>query len=169
VLTLIFCCPLHFPIKTALMKKILLIDDDADDRSFFCEALEEIAPEFGCYAVVNGELALQLLRNNEIGRPDLIFLDVNMPIFDGWQCLSELKSDPDLQQIPVIMYSTSSHPEDIEKALSERALYFFTKPYNFSGLKKSMELVTVHLVNGTLHRLADSSPLFTGSPDSDHR
>jgi CheY-like chemotaxis protein len=142
------------------MKKFLIIDDDADDREMFCEALQEVIPDSLCYCAPNGRRAILALDNGEIRIPDLIFLDINMPIMNGWQCLSKLKETEAYKHIPAIIYSTSSYPEDLEKAQHLGALCFYTKPSNFGALKKSLAIVADHVLSGSLETLADSSPLF---------
>ena len=144
-----------------MVAKFLLVDDDPDDRDLFCEALLEIDPKIVCYAASGGRNALANLKTGAISLPDIIFLDINMPGMNGWQILSFLKEDEESKDIPVIMYSTSSHPEDVEKAHSFGALCMFTKPPSFAELKKCLELVLGHLVNGSLPALMSSSPLFT--------
>jgi len=110
-----------------MIRTFLLIDDDQDDKELFCEAIFAIDEQIVCYAETNGRKALEKLNSKKIENPDVIFLDVNMPIMDGWQCLSMLKSSDALKNIPVIMYSTSSQFEDIEKAQQMGAASFFTK------------------------------------------
>lgn len=146
-----------------MAKKVFLIDDDQDDRELFCEAMEEVAPKIICYTAANGRKALNQLSNNEIESPDIIFLDINMPIMSGWQCLSMLKEHEFYKNIPVIMYSTSSQPEDVEKAGQLGALCFFTKPDDFESLKKSLEIVVEHLHNSSLSSLMHNSALFVAS------
>src|SRR4051812_7578026 len=118
-----------------MIKKFLLIDDDQDDKELFCEAIAAIDEQIVCYAETSGLKALDKLNNKKIDKPDVIFLDVNMPIMDGWQCLSMLKSSEAHNGIPVIMYSTSSQAEDIQKAQQMGAASFFTKPTDFKRLK----------------------------------
>ena len=71
---------------------IFLADDDADDRSFFTEAVEKLGNSIVCYAVKNGALIFHLLNDKGI-LPDIIFLDINMPVMDGWECLKQLKAE----------------------------------------------------------------------------
>ena len=142
------------------MKKFLIVDDDSDDSEMFCEAFQEAIPRSICFRAPNGRRALMALDNEEIELPDLIFLDINMPLMDGWQCLTKLKEGEPYQNIPVIMYSTSSYPEDVAKAQRLGALCFFSKPSNFNELKKGLSLVVEHLNMGSLDSLVHSSSLF---------
>ncbi len=144
----------------ATVKKILIVDDDGDDREMFGEALAEVAPDSICYSAPNARKALSELENRNIDIPDLIFLDINMPQMNGWQTLCQLKEAEPHKNIPVIMYSTSTYPEDVEKAGRLGALCFFSKPSEFKLLKKSISLVIAHLNANSLQALADASPLF---------
>src|SRR5882757_6709540 len=91
----------------------LLADDDADDKTLFCEALAEIDPGIVCHTAADGKEALAILSRRQSRKPDIIFLDINMPVMDGWQCLGKLKENSEHRNIPVIMYSTSSYQRDI--------------------------------------------------------
>lgn len=122
-----------------MAKKILLVDDDADDRELFCEAIAEIAPETTCYTAVNGKKALAMLDNKVLDTPDIIFLDVNMPIMTGWECLKILKEKEEYKNIPVIIYSTTSRSNDVDRALQLGALNFYTKPADYKDLKKGLQ------------------------------
>jgi CheY-like chemotaxis protein len=119
----------------------LLADDDADDKSLFCEALSEIDPAIVCHTASDGKEALTILTEKQIKKPSIIFLDINMPIMDGWQCLGKLKENTDHKDIPVIMYSTSSYQRDIEFALESGAFCFFTKPSDYRELKNILRLI----------------------------
>jgi CheY-like chemotaxis protein len=110
---------------------ILLIDDDEDDRVLFSEVVCEIDSSIECSTINNAEAALNRLRSMTYPRPDVIFLDLNMPKIDGLQCLKELKSDRSLMDIPVVIYTTSCLEQDIKKALKLGADTFITKPVSF--------------------------------------
>jgi CheY-like chemotaxis protein len=122
-------------------KVILLADDDADDVMLFKEALSEIDSSITCYTAENGEEALKLISGLLIDKPDVIFLDINMPLMNGWQFLSELKRDPFLEHIPVVMYSTSSYKSDIDKSFMLGAICFFVKPGSFRELKSILQII----------------------------
>jgi CheY-like chemotaxis protein len=114
---------------------ILLIDDDDDDCELFGEALQEISPESEFSCISDGCEVIRFLEaSHEL--PQLIFLDINMPRMDGWECLNLLKGHPAFQQIPVFMYSTSSLREDRAKALSLGALELINKPNDYNVLKQ---------------------------------
>jgi CheY-like chemotaxis protein len=143
-----------------MTKKILLIDDDADDRLLFCEAMELVAPEVYCYTASSGKEALTKLNSQELETPDMVFLDINLPIMNGWQFLSLFEQNEEYKNIPVIVYSTSSHLHEIVKAQQMGALCFFTKPHDFNQLKNSLQSVVTHLQSNSLPLLIRSSPLF---------
>ncbi|MEJ0031578.1 MAG: response regulator [Bacteroidota bacterium] len=119
----------------------LLADDDADDKTLFCEALAEINPDIVCHTASDGKEALAILSERQINKPNIIFLDINMPIMDGWQCLGKIKEHNDHRDIPVIMYSTSSYQRDIELALENGAFCFFTKPSDYRELRNILRLI----------------------------
>jgi CheY-like chemotaxis protein len=119
----------------------LLADDDADDKTLFCEALAEINPDIVCHTASDGKEALAILSKKQIDKPNIIFLDINMPVMDGWQCLGRIKEDHDHRDIPVIMYSTSSYQRDIELALESGAFCFFTKPSDYRELRSILRLI----------------------------
>lgn len=125
-------------------KIILLADDDSDDTEMFCEALESTDDNLICHCLINGVELLKKL-NDLNQKPHLIFLDLNMPVMDGWECLKILKKDPNYQDIPVIMISTSSHKTEINSALDLDALCYFVKPNNFNELTQILHLITANL------------------------
>jgi CheY-like chemotaxis protein len=88
--------------------KCLLIDDDPDDQDFFAFALQDIIPEVSLQTANNGIEAITALRTQELS-PDVIFIDINMPRMDGWQCLREIRELSKFNTVPVFMYSTSDY------------------------------------------------------------
>ncbi|HVG15390.1 MAG TPA: response regulator [Chitinophagaceae bacterium] len=111
-------------------RKILLIDDDADDRKYFIEAVQEIDNTIQCVTAKDGDQALQLLRDPQNSLPDYIFLDLRMPKINGRQCLIQLKSDDRLKAIPVTVYTTSRELKESEELQGLGAVRFITKPAN---------------------------------------
>ncbi|SHM00261.1 Response regulator receiver domain-containing protein [Chitinophaga jiangningensis] len=123
----------------------LLIDDDDDDAYLFEEVLLQISPHVAFKCVANGKDALELLQAGNSDQPHIIFLDLNMPRMDGRECLMELKKNQQLQHIPVIIYTTSSHPNDIRQTLQNGALSFVTKPTNVKDLESILTTVVNHI------------------------
>ncbi|MFB9079260.1 response regulator [Flavobacterium procerum] len=113
---------------------ILQIDDDFDDCELFMEALEEVS-NATYTSICNPVEALRKLIQKEI-QPDVIFLDLNMPIMSGLEFLTEIKKEENLKEIPVIIFSTSQLDDIIREAKSYGAHDFISKPNNFSDLKK---------------------------------
>lgn len=124
-----------------------LAEDDLDDAELFGEALQSINPGTPFQHAPNGKEALEQLTTLP-QKPDVIFLDINMPVMNGWECLTQIKQDTALKQIPVIMYSTSSYSKDVERAIELGALCFFTKANSFKELCDILRMFSQHLHNG---------------------
>jgi DNA-binding response OmpR family regulator len=117
-----------------ILKTLYLIDDDSDDLDFFCEAVHSIDESIICIKSTNSELALNSFRQFDVPVPDMIFLDLNMPLVDGRTFLHEIKRVKPYAQVPVIIYSTSAHPKDIEDTIEMGAASFLTKPFKMTDL-----------------------------------
>lgn len=128
-------------------KIILLADDDKDDIEMFCEAMESINENIVCECAENGVRTWELLNEME-DKPQLIFLDINMPVMNGWECLKLIKNDAKYQDIPVIMISTSSYKNDRDKASELGAMGYFVKPNDFNDLKYVLHNITSNLGAG---------------------
>lgn len=120
-----------------MQKFILIADDDSDDIQLLSEAVHETNTTYSCIAVSNGEEALQFLNNCSI-KPDFIFLDLNMPKVNGKECLIRIKRNTDLDNIPVIIYSTTKQKKEVDELYKLGADFFLTKPYDFRALKNSI-------------------------------
>ncbi|MCR4032116.1 MULTISPECIES: response regulator [Flavobacterium] len=137
-----------------IVHKILIVDDDQDDRGFLADALLEIDPRIEIFELEDGiSLMSSLIDNAEI--PDIIFLDINMPGKDGLQCLKEIKmQDGNLKRVKIIMLSTSSDPEDIETAHEFGASFYAVKPSSFDVMKLFLkEVMNMNLDNRRKFRL----------------
>lgn len=104
----------------------ILIDDDTDDQEIFQYALQQINGEIECVVFSNGKTAIADLKK-ATNLPDYIFLDLNMPSMDGRQCLEAIRQLPQLKEVPVIMYSTSSDPRDKQETLQMGARDYIEK------------------------------------------
>jgi CheY-like chemotaxis protein len=119
---------------------ILLADDDADDRSFFEKALKEISVASHLTTVKDGEQLMNYLSKNSEHLPDVLFLDLNMPRKNGSECLSEIKQNPRLKGLPVIIYSTSVRKE-ITEVLYQNGAHYNLQKCDFPELANSIQRV----------------------------
>lgn len=108
-------------------QNLLLIDDDEDDQEIFITAAGQVSRSVACTALVDAREALEKLSRREL-YPDVIFLDLNMPMMDGHQFLTEIKKNPELAEIPIIIFSTTSNPRTIQSMKALGAYDFITKP-----------------------------------------
>ncbi len=120
--------------------KILLADDDIDDCIFFKEALVELLLSTHLTTVNDGEQLMQLLTNETNVLPHVLFLDLNMPRKNGFECLTEIKLSKKLKQLPVIVFSTSFEQEVVNQLYKNGAQYFIRKPSEFSQFKNIIQL-----------------------------
>jgi CheY-like chemotaxis protein len=127
------------------VKIILLADDDPDDAEIFTTVFSEVDQTVVVHSFFAGAGLFDYLRQPSNPRPSAIFLDINMPELSGWQCLSALKGDPATKDIPVVMYSTSSHHRDKQKATELGAAGFITKPSDLKTLRTILSTVAANL------------------------
>jgi CheY-like chemotaxis protein len=113
--------------------KIILAEDDKDDQELFMEALDATKVPSEVTTVENGEQLLSTLKDPAEPNPDIVFIDINMPVKGGKQALEEIKNDQKLKDIPAIMLSTSDHPSDIEETFQKGANLYVQKPNSFTG------------------------------------
>jgi CheY-like chemotaxis protein len=136
------------------IKKILLAEDDKDDRELFSEAVAGINAGTVVHYAENGREALVILEEMA-AEPDMIFLDINMPVMNGWQCLKLIKADDRYMHIPVIVYSSSSHHREKSIAIEMGAVLFFTKPDDFYVFRKKLDAIINSEDPGSLNTHAD--------------
>ncbi|MBD2774487.1 response regulator [Iningainema tapete] len=127
---------------------ILMADDDEDDCMLAREALTESRLANKLHIVNDGEELMDYLyqrgryaENRDAPRPSLILLDLNMPKKDGREALKEIKADPILRQIPVVILTTSKAEEDIDYTYNLGANSFIIKPVTFAGLVEVMKAI----------------------------
>lgn len=131
-----------------------MVDDDEDDRIFFQDALIESGYNHELRFAINGkDLMQQLNEIQDSGSqklPDLIFLDLNMPLRDGREVLKAIRSTPAYSLIPVFIYTTSSSDHDVNLCYSNGANLYITKPSNFHKIvqmiKAVCDLVDKHVI-----------------------
>ena len=127
---------------------ILMAEDDPDDRLLTQEALDESRLVNDLHFVEDGLELLDYLHQRgayadpqSAPRPGLILLDLNMPRMDGREALAEIKSDPDLRRIPIVVLTTSKAEEDILKTYNLGVGGFVTKPVSFEGLVEVIKAI----------------------------
>lgn len=119
---------------------IFLVDDDVDDRMLFQEAMNEVDPQ-ARLSVADGCDMLMKLAKIEEDKPDMIFLDLNMPGLNGFECLDEIKNKQQFGNVPVIIYSTTANPEQVKKTYNKGATLYMQKPSSYEGIKKLMNKI----------------------------
>ena len=122
-------------------KKIFLAEDDADDRMFFEDVLKEVSVDTNLVMADDGVELMNVLGETVPPPPDMIFLDLNMPRKNGFECLKEIRETAKLREIPVIIFSTSDNAQAIDKTYSLGANFYMQKPRSFALLKKAIETI----------------------------
>jgi len=120
--------------------KILLIDDDEDDQALFVDALNQIDNSFRCDVASSGSEAMHSL-NTKSPAPDIIFLDLNMPKMNGYECLAEIKNEEKFKHIPIVIYTTVTAQTEEQRTHLMEAEHFFTKPNDFTVLVKELTII----------------------------
>ncbi len=123
-----------------LYQNILLIDDDEDDQEIFLTALECTRKPVQCTVLDSARKALSQITKGEL-ETDLIFLDLNMPLMNGQQFLTEIKKDEKLRKIPVVIFSTCCNATTIAQVKQRGARHFFNKAGRFEDLVAILEKV----------------------------
>ena len=137
---------LSFNLQTAYCMKpyILLVDDDADDIMLLKEAITSANNIYTLQEAHDGRIALNFLRSQKKELlPCLIVLDINMPVLDGRELLAIMKSDEGLKDIPVIFFTTSSNPADLNYA-AKFNVTLLTKQLNISLLSQAAQKIISH-------------------------
>ena len=124
---------------------ILLADDDEDDRLFFKDALDEVKVKTVVTTVNDGVELMNYLNKPDVRLPNVVFLDLNMPMKGGMECLKEIRSDSRLKGLSIAIYSTSASEEDIEETFVKGANIYIKKPNDFNELKRVLgEVVSIN-------------------------
>jgi CheY-like chemotaxis protein len=120
---------------------VYLVDDDADDIEIVQEAMRSYSYKGSISVASNGQMLLDNLRSTSSIRPDVIVLDLNMPLRDGFEALKEIKSNSALKHIPVIVLTASSKKEDELRCFELGCDFFYNKPITFDGYGTLVTLV----------------------------
>ena len=112
----------------------LLIDDDTDDHEIFKLALEAVDKSISCICINRSNHAIDKLKEDRSFTPGIIFVDFNMPVMNGIECLTEIKKIEHLKTVPVIFYSTFADPAKISEMKGLGAAAYFEKPSDIDVL-----------------------------------
>jgi chemotaxis family two-component system response regulator Rcp1 len=128
----------HFP-------RLLIVEDSPSDARLLKDALRDYTQPELVHVVNDGQMALDFLHHesnrNRLARPDLIIMDLNMPKRSGQDVLEEIKTDPALRSIPVIMFTSSENESDVRRAYDAHANCFITKPMEAAGWLRVVEAI----------------------------
>ncbi|HEV7231527.1 MAG TPA: response regulator [Bacteroidia bacterium] len=130
---------------------LLLAEDDKDDRFFFKNALSKISVPTVLWTVENGSDLMIYLKQHKKNLPDALFLDLNMPRKNGFECLAEIKADKDLKKLPVIMNSTSL-PDTAADTLYSLGAHYYMRKTNLTDLGTLLHKVLTMLQNNAFVR-----------------
>lgn len=132
-------------------KNIFLAEDDEDDVILFEQALNEVYADAVLTMRENGKELIDLLDVPPIPPPDVIFLDLNMPLKNGYECLREIRADRSLN-VPVVVLTTSSYEQDIDMVYELGATCFIVKPRVYEDLKNLIKKVLCTNWTEAVHR-----------------
>jgi CheY-like chemotaxis protein len=136
---------------------VLLADDDTDDCSFFDKALREIPIATHLTYVHDGEQLINYLSKNSEHLPDVLFLDLSMPRKTGFECLSEIKENKKLKDLPVVMFSTS-FPQDMN--YEEKMIKMLLKIGAHDYIRKSGDFAQLkQVIHNTLNKVVENNSL----------
>lgn len=119
--------------------KVFIADDDEDDVELFKLALYAITTNVDIIYSANGQELLASLKDRVSPPPDFLFLDLNMPIKTGYDCLTEIKSHPYYKEIRVVILTTSNHQKDIDITYQNGADYYLCKPSSLSVYERALK------------------------------
>lgn len=121
-----------------VIEYILLADDDKDHAALFERLIRKEYPSIKVFSVTDGERLIHFLHLNRV---DLLFLDLNMPCKNGYECLQEIRRDASLKDLPIVVYSSSAHMSDIQKSFINRADFYLVKPFTIEHLQTALKTI----------------------------
>jgi len=120
------------------MNHVVLADDDKDHGFLFRMVLKQVDPSKTVSIVKDGAELMDFLKKKV---PDLLFLDLNMPCKNGLECLTEIRQELQLKDLPIVVYSSSTHMTDIQKSYLHEADLYMVKPFNSFHLRNALESI----------------------------
>ena len=115
---------------------VLLTDDNVNEHFFFNHCAKNISDKIQIISLNSGKALMDYLENEDNPLPDILFLDVNMPLKNGNDCLADIRAKHRYDTLPVVMYSTSDSTDDVEKAFELGANIYVKKPVGIDELKQ---------------------------------
>jgi CheY-like chemotaxis protein len=146
--------PLSTPPHISNLINILIADDDKDDALMLAEALQDILPSCNCITVPDGIAALRFIKTNVA--PELVFLDLNMPLKNGINCLKDIYNLNLLPNTPIVIYSTSKNIKDINDSYEYGASFYIVKPASYVELTRLIKRA-ITILGKPKHERADKS------------
>jgi CheY-like chemotaxis protein len=144
---------------------ILLADDDIDDCLFFKAVVDEFPLSTLLTEVQDGEQLMELLTNAAKPLPHILFLDLNMPRKNGFECLTEIKRNTRLKDLPVFLYSTSSEQDVMDRLYKNGAQHFIRKPSDFVQFKRVIHYSLSLIMQETSLQRTENNFILTGGND----
>jgi CheY-like chemotaxis protein len=126
--------------KSAYHKNVFLADDDDDDCVLFEDVLKELSLSYELTIANNGEQLMNKLKSS-VSLPDIVFLDLNMPLKTGFECLKEIRADDRLKHLPIIVFSTSAQPTAVEALYHLGATLYIRKPSTYGQLQHRIKKI----------------------------
>jgi CheY-like chemotaxis protein len=117
---------------------VILAEDDKDQAILFRIVLKQVSPGRKLTVVGDGDQLVEALKEEV---PDLIFLDLNMPHKNGYECLDEIRKKPELQEVPVVVYSSSTFSTDMSNSYLHKANLYLVKPFNSVHLRNALQSI----------------------------
>lgn len=124
--------------SVGFFNKVVIADDDPDHALLFRIVLKQVDPSKELLIVHDGQQLMDLLQYTI---PDVVFLDLNMPCKTGYDCLEEIRQDPRLKQLPVVVYSSSTDITDIRKSFDHQADLYMVKAFDSHHLRNALESI----------------------------
>jgi CheY-like chemotaxis protein len=135
-------------------KTLLMVEDGPDERMLFDRAVQRTAVSFSVHFAADGQEAIDYLRGDggyadrhRFPLPDLLMLDLHMPRLSGFDVLAWIRKQPEMHELPVIMYSASSHPVDVSRAYRLSANSYLVKPTTVADLTTTVRMIESYWMN----------------------
>lgn len=130
--------------------EVFYVDDDPDDIEMFQEALQKVDPSIKFSFASSAKDALLCLRSYQ-AKPDAIFVDFHLPGEDGYECVKEIKDNPELRAIPVVLLSTSITTRQVDQFNKLGVYYFLSKSALLADLEPALKIIIDSLCKGEKH------------------